>query len=52
MCLHKMVDGERGSIVVDFTITDVEIGSIEKLKNVVDRLQIRDVQVEEVLNGS
>ena len=47
-----MVDGERGSIVVDFTTMNVESGSLEKSKNVVDRLQIQDVQVEEVLNGS
>ena len=47
-----MVDGERGSIVVDFTATNVESGSLEKPKNVVDRLRSQDVHVEEVLNGS
>ena len=47
-----MVDGERGSIIVDFTTTNVESGSLEKPKNVVDCRQIRDVQVDEVLNGS
>ena len=47
-----MVDGERGSIVVDFTAMNVENGSLEKPKNVVDHLQSRDVQVEEVLNDS
>ena len=47
-----MVDGERGSIVVDFTVTNVGSGSLEKPNNIVDRLQIRHVQVEEVLNGS
>ena len=38
-----MVDGERESIVIDFTSTNVESGSREKPKNVVDRLQIEDV---------
>ena len=47
-----MVDGERGSIVVDFRAANMESGSLEKAKNLVDRLQIRDLQVEEVLNGS
>ena len=45
MCIHQLIElfNQR---------TKVESGSLEKPKNVVDRLQIRDVQVEEVMNGS
>ena len=50
--IGEMVDVERGSIVVDFTVMNVNSGSLEKPNKVVDLLQIRDVQVEEVLNGS
>ena len=39
----EMVDVERGSILVEFTVTKVKCGSLEKAHNVFDRLQIQDL---------
>ena len=45
----EMVDVERESILVKFTVMNVKCGSLEKAHNVFDRLQIRDVQARNTL---
>ena len=39
-----MADVERGSILVDFIVSNVKRGSVGKVNNIVDRVQIQDVQ--------
>ena len=38
MVTGEMVDVERGSILVEFTVTNVQCGSLEKAHNVFGRL--------------
>ena len=43
MITGEMVDVERRSTLVEYTVTNVKCGSLEKEHNVFDHLQIRDV---------
>ena len=42
MVTGEMVDVERGSILVEFIVTNVQCDSLENAHNVFDRLLIRD----------
>ena len=44
MVTGEMVDVERGCILLEFTLTKLKCGSLEKTHNVFDRLPILDVQ--------